>query len=376
MSRGRRAARWAVGAVLLAGGVCVVGWWAGAGRLRPAKAPELVRPAERFQRPAALPEAMPVGLKGLPCFECHNVVTVDRSYPDIIFSHRAHLRRGAHCQVCHQAMGHTERIAPEMDTCLECHDGQRADDRCPVCHSQMLAIKPESHDAEFIRTHGKGLKDRAECWSCHEQRYCDECHKLAMPHPAGWRGAPHGKPALAKPAACYQCHEPRYCDNCHKLTMPHPSDFLRTHAAVYKADGSRCAKCHKDEFCYKCHTARNPHAADWTPRHGLAARAAPHGCAVCHKVSYCDECHKLPMPHPDNWLAGHGSALEDSSATCGQCHETQQCQMCHKDRAPTSHVEGFALKHGELATKIEPACILCHGIDFCAACHADYKEAQ
>jgi len=374
VSRARPRARWVVAVLFLTGGVFALGWWAGASRRtwtpRPAVAK---RPA---QRTPAVPGALPVGLKGLPCFQCHNVITLDEAQRDIIFSHRAHLRRGAHCHVCHQVTGHTERIAPEMDTCLECHDGQRADDRCRTCHSKMAAIKPAFHDAKFLRTHGKRLSGRAQCRSCHENSYCDKCHKLPMPHPAGWSGGPHGRRALAQLGPCYQCHQQSYCDECHQVTMPHPRNYLRAHAAASRGDEARCTKCHSDEFCDKCHTERNPHAADWMPRHGLAARAQPESCSLCHEQSYCDECHKLPMPHLDSFVMGHGSAIMENSSTCSQCHDTEHCQMCHKDRAPPTHVEEFALKHGELATKTEPACILCHGIDFCAVCHSNYRETE
>jgi len=124
------------------------------------------------------------------------------------------------CQSCHkiemphpagwrQAHGSSAQAQPQV--CAQCHD-QPAE--CLACHQQK---PPSSHGKGWNKRHGQTVNkaEEAACGLCHGS--CLDCHRTPMPHPPDWILAKHGSEAsYEKGSKCFSCHEPRYCEQCHE----------------------------------------------------------------------------------------------------------------------------------------------------------------
>jgi len=208
----------------------------------------------------------------------------------------------------------------------------------------------------------------------------------------------------------------------------HPADFVTTHPAFARPDGSACVTCHGDDLrggvskvsCFSdsrngvsCH-ANGPafHPADWVDVktrgtaswHGDAYLSSVlingHPCSTCHTLGTsgtpgtgkCVTCHftytSAPVrriPVGDNtvhdWTsfstAGHSKYFGDNvvTAVCQACHDAnirfgnppQQCHNCHEP-FPSTHPSGWsaASAHGA-AAKSAPGTST--GFAVCQACH-------
>jgi nitrate/TMAO reductase-like tetraheme cytochrome c subunit len=170
-------------------------------------------------------------------------------------------------------------------TCLEkCH--QR--DFCVKCH-QAKKVVPASHKARtFVRnpTATKAIhtqlyaKDSSQCTLCHKgdpqtlpnSAFCKGCHRLEMPHPAGF-GPPQGekptkdnggthasglKKGTYKKAQCANCHDTAFCNSCHHQGSNPKVPWLKQHPALVKKNGAQpCFDCHVETFCSYCHVRLN-----------------------------------------------------------------------------------------------------------------------
>ena len=68
---------------------------------------------------------------------------------DLIFSHRTHLElTDIDCLTCHSSVASSTssgtNALPSEETCLGCHDGLRAANRCEVCHRNPKSVRPVS----------------------------------------------------------------------------------------------------------------------------------------------------------------------------------------------------------------------------------------
>ena len=367
--------------------------------------------------------------KGIACFNCHNILTMDPTVTGVLFSHNKHLERGFHCGQCHGAGAHTTAIRPGHDQCFACHNGTRAPNRCILCHAEPKKIEPKSHlAATFIQTHGPTVNKThrfADCRQCHDDQWCTECHGLRMPHPSGWKdnvygknaqgqkvklaGAEHGPPARMTQMVCYRCHQPEMCATCHRTQMPHRTDYMRQHPvsmqtknevcsnchtaqfcedchmrnrdivhkpkvwitqhqAVARQDDQQCMVCHTRDYCDKCHKTKNPHGDDFLTRHPIYARTDPFVCNRCHTTDYCTQCHEVP--HPTGWGEWHKKAGVSQRAVCLTCHKQKYCDDCHG--LPMPHPSDFATQHKNVpgaALTADSKCMKCHNLDFCHTCH-------
>ena len=55
------------------------------------------------------------------------------------FSHKAHIKKGVECAVCHAGIGSSvtppaRRVEYDMGWCMDCHREKRASNDCLVCH--------------------------------------------------------------------------------------------------------------------------------------------------------------------------------------------------------------------------------------------------
>lgn len=146
------------------------------------------------------------------------------------FNHDVHARAfaslGVVCTDCHavgQALGTTSHLG---ETCHACHLQQvpgaprSAPRACETCHADRSELRPLSHDAAWMVTHGgEARASGASCKDCHAVSACLDCHdrRGAMstsPHPPGFR-AVHGLEARVDPASCGSCHANASCVACH-----------------------------------------------------------------------------------------------------------------------------------------------------------------
>jgi hypothetical protein len=286
------------------------------------------------------------------CAACHtghvpgteSVAANDFPPANVHFSHQSHLVRGARCTDCHASAGAatlaTRADLPRMVTCLGCHDGRQAPNRCTTCHlsepdgvlktrfaagtlAPVGTLRDDDHGRDFLRRHAHVARSEMEsCSSCHRAAECEGCHaassKAFRVHPPDWTQS-HGISSRGREMDCQSCHrEQSFCISCHqqlgvasesRLRQPgtalagqrfHPPGFTGLsraspdhHAWAAQANIQSCAACHQEQTCLKCHasTASVPGSPAFNPHppgfgQGGAAcralRASPVACAKCH----------------------------------------------------------------------------------------------
>jgi hypothetical protein len=216
-------------------------------------------------------QARPLDLSA--CTRCHEglaqgVVTVD----GVRMSHKQVMESvegnspgtdipctGCHARVAHTpAPGSVASLDPHS-TCVACHDGFTASKECKTCHtgasSTQLAAgttPTDPHPAGWDVRHGMG--DQSTCSLCHPSAYCQDCHKVALPHDPETYIYTHGTEAVSAGEACLACHSQSSCEDCHKMPMPHSTDYLQLHGQDAADRGSGvCVGCHAPDGCDTCH---------------------------------------------------------------------------------------------------------------------------
>jgi len=141
------------------------------------------RAVNRMSRPEEV-----AALQGLYCFDCHNLLSVGEAADLIRFSHLTHLDRGYHCGHCHRDAGQEDHGAVPMETCLECHDGDTAPERCTLCHTDPSHALPNTHGAGWLTRHGEAGRQEKDCVTCHRRESCETCHTSRRPanHTDNW----------------------------------------------------------------------------------------------------------------------------------------------------------------------------------------------
>lgn len=264
--------------------------------------------------------------------------------PSIVFSHQAHLTRGAACDACHKGVAQaglaTLEHMPMMDDCLACHDGKTAPATCATCHTArpdgvLITSLPggkltprglfrnDDHRGDFARSHGPAAKaDAAYCKNCHTESECSKCH------------TGHVKP----------------------LTI-HAADYILTHPPEARRDDPQCSKCHRlQTFCRDCHLRSGVTAAVNT---GLGFRDAANagGLANFHSATF-----KGDVTSPDH----HMYEARRNLRQCVGCHEENDCLRCHATLARggsssnSPHPGGFERVCGRILKVNDRACRKCH----------------
>ncbi|MGQ9488638.1 MAG: cytochrome b N-terminal domain-containing protein [Armatimonadota bacterium] len=135
------------------------------------------------------------------------------------------------CQTCHGLpMPHPEGWESDHPLvghknpalCQRCHNFQQ--ETCQTCHQAA----PSSHTEDFRKEHPRRITDSgASCQVCHGRNACMNCHKVPMPHPKDW-GEAHAKLGQQRgwkgyagvknlqKAQCATCHDVKYCNQCHQ----------------------------------------------------------------------------------------------------------------------------------------------------------------
>jgi len=202
------------------------------------------------------------------CLQCHDPARTPTSRGGVTIDHAEHAKRNKSCLSCHANTAHPDPREDQglamMERCFACHGldaSATAPGTCDTCHPTYFGLPPSTHKPVVWRqAHGKASqRDPRQCEMCHVAKFCDDCHGLPMPHPAGWvRGASgHSAVAAENRARCAQCHggRPNPCSRCHHRAYgTDDGRWLKRHPEAVKERGTTgCNRCHHPEFCGDCH---------------------------------------------------------------------------------------------------------------------------
>jgi len=264
--------------------------------------------------------------------------------PNLRFSHRAHYRRNISCGHCH---GNVEKLElatrqqlPRMAGCFTCHASPKssrgkAKGACITCHLTQPGGKMKvsfstgkllppmwlhgaAHTPDFLARHKiVAGANSAMCGSCHQDRFCTDCHDGRVRprdvHPGDYISM-HAIEAQQASSSCTSCHQLQsFCADCHRRVgvardapsarrlagrrfHPPPSVFTtaprgpRHHAWEAQRNLNACVSCHVERDCVTCHATKgvrggagvNPHPIGFSSRCGAAYGRNPRPCLVCH----------------------------------------------------------------------------------------------
>ncbi|HEY6952087.1 MAG TPA: cytochrome c3 family protein [Bacteroidota bacterium] len=293
---------------------------------------------------------------------------------DIIIDHKKHVSdRKTKCLECHVGVDKAELASdiglPKMNSCVACHNGQKAVNQCENCHRNLASLYPESHaKGNFVKDHKNYVRLNgldAQCQACHADNFCSQCHdgsnltKLSSGTSIGMispRTLGNDKPkALAGQSV-------------------HDINYRFTHAVDAKAKTTECQTCHNTRtFCNDCHENGTQGDGGTLPashripgfalRGGYGSGGGRHADLARKNIEQCASCHDA----------------EGNEPTCVFCHSDND-GIKHTD--PKTHVTGFMNTiHGEWHSNPGATCFVCHtdanarpsgakGRGFCGYCHS------
>jgi nitrate/TMAO reductase-like tetraheme cytochrome c subunit len=261
--------------------------------------------SERYEKPINRHSELSMEIESEICQYCHTVPKKVTASPGIKINHQKHAEKEIGCTVCHNRIAHPgvtdykgeAKVKPvvfqgkvietgaypdrmKMRYCMKCHTGGKGELEgprdCNACHPKDFDLKPKNHivagflkpplDTKVRAVHSQGAKlDQEYCLSCHEKKFCSDCHGMDMPHPAkDWTKGKQEHVALgkAKPQSCQLCHpQTKFCTACHHPDWKpaegpwwSPIPGQNQHKPVVLAKGAAgCFKCHDPRFCARCH---------------------------------------------------------------------------------------------------------------------------
>jgi len=249
------------------------------------------------------------------------------------FDHTAHLGylEESTCATCH-VVG-AEAIKPEEKVCLECHEADFVD--------KVTFLGLSTHGPVWALEHRASAKGSAvDCTACHEQNFCLECHSSGYADEQGDLGnaminvhrsdfhVTHPVAARTNPQLCASCHENRFCSECHQEFAPGDLSVLshRRGWSDLSVSGTAHANFSPDS-CQTCHPGSVLPAHEWSASHAREARKNLATCQACHpEGEICLTCHSAVSglginPHPRDWN-DIKARLSDASGgkTCRTCH--------------------------------------------------------
>jgi nitrate/TMAO reductase-like tetraheme cytochrome c subunit len=338
-------------------------------------------------------------IKSKFCDACHGMAIPhptefkEKSHPEVVKT------AAAKCAMCHGDLATTT-------FCNDCHHGSKVgwtfDAKVPWKNQHATAVTKNGIDKCFV--------------TCHDQKFCLDCHTKTKPLPTSHKAANwlhrankdpfakdkavHAGNATQNIKACEICHgtggtASAFCMGCHKQPMPHTAEFKSFHAKTGRSNPAVCANCHQfKELCSNCHHKGSSLTATWISLHGKVAAEGSADCFVkCHKKDFCVTCHTtrkvIPASHKaKGWTkrvsadvkALHPAAFDKDKENCTFCHgdggtTSAFCMGCHK--TPMPHPDGFGAKDNggthaadfKAKKTSKAACTTCHTSLFCDMCH-------
>lgn len=192
--------------------------------------------------------------------------------------------------------------------CSNCH---RQKELCSDCHHQGAknGVPWQKQHPQTVASAGAG-----GCFQkCHENKqFCVDCHSKLKALPASHKAkdwtkrvaidqpAKHQVAYKAQTDSCDYCHgeggvKAQFCQSCHKLEMPHAAGFDTQHKADFQAkkyEKAVCMNCHVQYFCDKCHHPAAVATQPWRTYHpGIVKKEGATACFKCHEETFCSYCH-------------------------------------------------------------------------------------
>jgi hypothetical protein len=220
------------------------------------------------------------------------------------------------CKGCHVLdMPHPEEFktnhvsgAKTPKVCANCH---KQKELCSDCHHAGAKNGVAWEKQHPVTVAASGANPCFE--KCHEdKKFCVDCHTKLKALPTSHKAADWtrrkkldtpAKHPVAYDAAkdsCDYCHgdggiEAKFCQNCHKLPMPHPDKFADTHKADFEAKKYAkkvCENCHVQQFCDDCHHEGSVTGKAWRTYHpNIVKKDGAEPCFECHEPTFCSYCH-------------------------------------------------------------------------------------
>ncbi|MGJ7920306.1 cytochrome c3 family protein [Neobacillus sp. LXY-4] len=314
----------------------------GAENFAKAKANGLVevymKTTDKYQAPIKMPNLIP----DEACERCHNIKTRNFSVSgDLIIPHTKHKEEGIECVQCHSGTAHGEIsdrkvtyksdygkwneklgaslmsdkkfTSPQMDTCMECHELQKAPLECTACHESTMV--PDNHKTEQFKAGGHGKDIQAE-----ELQKCEKCHSYMSTSKYDlFKETPTYQRLLDKDKAVPQVTVQTYaktntfCRDCHKErpASHKQSHFMSIHGSLSKST----------DTCMTCHDNRI-----------LAGNKESHPVTSVQ----CSSCH--PSSHNRPWRNSHPIEVAENQKydkSCNRCHNEKKCMNCHRTSSST-----------------------------------------
>ena len=254
----------------------------------------------------------------------------------ILFQHSLHVDdMDLTCEECHTGIRNTDGLSwsvfPKQDLCLECHDGDTADDACKYCHSNPddPALFSDSWKVSGLGfSHSVHLAESDDCGKCHS--YIDDDDEIGFPN-------------VWNDSDCFTCHK-----DLEEPPQSHNFAWTELHGSQINSNtDNNCALCHTNNSCEECHQLQQftpeTHPVDYLFYHGFEAKAGVMECSTCHEIiEDCYSCHVenqvMPMNHNfHNWVSLadgglHGEFAESEGELCATCHlpsRDSSCLKCH-----------------------------------------------
>ncbi len=241
--------------------------------------------------------------------------------PGIIIDHAVHSENDIQCTACHNRTAHVEDFdltltdpntgEPNqkhddfmlMTACFRCHtltedspSGIWAPGACEACHTPGFELMPDNHRVEgFYELFGES-SGHAEM-AREEYERAGEAFTEWQAHVGDLTDYDLPVVPVAAVNYCSTCHvEREFCDGCHGIEMPHPAGFAEAHGDDGRARPEVCETCHATaegvDFCNACHHPQGDPTRDWIPQHmGAVRESGAQACFDCHAPTYCAECH-------------------------------------------------------------------------------------
>jgi nitrate/TMAO reductase-like tetraheme cytochrome c subunit len=228
----------------------------------------------------------PGGIQAAFCTGCHGM---EIPHPDTFkTNHVSGRNTPALCSNCHR----------QAELCSDCHH-EGAQNGVPWARQHPVTVAATGAQPCFEQ--------------CHENKqFCVDCHVSLNALPTSHTAADWTKrTAFSSPAkhqvaykaaqdSCDYCHgeggvKAQFCQSCHKLEMPHPAGFDQAHKADFEAktyDRAVCTNCHVQYYCDACHHTGAVQQQPWRTYHpGIVKKDGAQPCFECHEPTFCAFCH-------------------------------------------------------------------------------------
>jgi len=259
------------------------------------------------------------------CTQCHSDNRSVTPSKGIIIDHVVHAENDVTCSMCHNRVAHADgdiefvNTDPEtgelnhphhdfmsMTACFRCHTQEGGDappGACAACHPADFELKPGNHFEEGFYELGGDSSLHAElameAWSETTATVEAASHEESAEEPEGEHAfeVKHMEDVFY----CGTCHAESFCEDCHGVPMPHPAGFTEDHGEVGRTSPQVCANCHAKgelattgglEFCNACHHKASDPTKPWIPQHFVVVdQTGAEPCFDCHRPTFCAECH-------------------------------------------------------------------------------------